>query len=97
MGHANISTTLDRYEHLLPGSEAEAAGLLDGYLSSQRECGRGAGASRRDWRIFWRIADGGILKKACPSRYAYPIRSRTGISWIWGGCRWSQRMPFGRA
>lgn len=37
MGHANISTTLDRYGHLLPGSEAEAAGLLDGYLSSQRK------------------------------------------------------------
>ena len=29
MGHANISITLDRYGHLMPGSEAEAAGLLD--------------------------------------------------------------------
>ncbi len=37
MGHANITTTLDRYGHLLPGSEAEAAGLLDGYLSIQRK------------------------------------------------------------
>jgi integrase len=36
MGHANISTTLDRYGHLLPGSEAEAAGLLDGYLVAQQ-------------------------------------------------------------
>jgi integrase len=26
MGHANISITLDRYGHLMPGSEAEAAG-----------------------------------------------------------------------
>jgi hypothetical protein len=37
MGHANISTTLDRYGHLFPGSESEAAGLLDGYLSAQEE------------------------------------------------------------
>jgi integrase len=40
LGHANIATTLDRYGHLFPGSEAEAAGLVDAYLerasSSQR-------------------------------------------------------------
>jgi integrase len=29
MGHANISITLDRYGHLMPGNEGEAAGLLD--------------------------------------------------------------------
>jgi integrase len=33
MGHANISITLDLYGHLLPGSEDEAAALLDGYLA----------------------------------------------------------------
>ncbi len=47
MGHANISITLDRYGHLMPGSEAEAAGLLDAYLTAQRErdeeAARGAG------------------------------------------------------
>jgi integrase len=37
MGHANISITLDRYGHLMPGSEGEAAGLLDSYLVVQRE------------------------------------------------------------
>jgi integrase len=37
MGHANISITLDRYGHLMPGSETEAAGLLDGYLEAQQE------------------------------------------------------------
>ncbi len=37
MGHAKISITLDRYGHLMPGSEAEAAGLLDAYLTAQRE------------------------------------------------------------
>ena len=37
MGHANISVTMDRYGHLLPGSEEEAAGLLDSYLDAQRE------------------------------------------------------------
>ena len=33
MGQAGIATTLDRYGHLMPGNEDEAAGLLDAYLS----------------------------------------------------------------
>ena len=33
MGHANISITLDRYGHLMPGAEDEAAGMLDAYLA----------------------------------------------------------------
>lgn len=33
MGHASITITLDRYQHLLPGAHAEAAGLLDRYLA----------------------------------------------------------------
>ena len=37
MGHAKIGITLDRYGHLMPGSETEAAGLLDTYLGAQRE------------------------------------------------------------
>jgi len=36
MGHANIAVTLDRYGHLMPGSEDEAAILLDTYLDTQR-------------------------------------------------------------
>ena len=32
LGHASITTTLDRYGHLLPGSIAEATSLLDLYL-----------------------------------------------------------------
>ena len=35
MGHANIGITLDLYGHLLPGSEAEAATLLDAYLARE--------------------------------------------------------------
>ena len=43
MGHANIGITLDRYGHLMPGNEAEAAGLLDVYLNraSDEAAGRG--------------------------------------------------------
>src|SRR5436190_20086117 len=37
MGHANISITLDRYGRLMPGSEEEAAELLDTYLMAQRQ------------------------------------------------------------
>lgn len=33
MGHSNIGITLDRCGHLMPGNEAEAAGLLDAYLN----------------------------------------------------------------
>jgi len=40
MGHANISITLDRYGHLMPGNEAEAAGLLDAYLGRADTAGR---------------------------------------------------------
>jgi hypothetical protein len=32
MGHANISITLARDGHLMPGNEDEATGLLDAYL-----------------------------------------------------------------
>ena len=32
MGHASITVTMDRYGHLMPGSESEAAALLDAYL-----------------------------------------------------------------
>jgi integrase len=33
MGHSSITVTLDRYGHLMPGAEKEAAGMLDAYLS----------------------------------------------------------------
>lgn len=33
MGHATVAITYDRYGHLMPGNEAEAAGLLDTYLA----------------------------------------------------------------
>lgn len=32
MGHANISITMDRYGHLMPGNETQAAAMLDRYL-----------------------------------------------------------------
>lgn len=49
LGHSNITTTLDTYGHLMPGSEDEAAELLDAYLTAQREraedAARAAGAA----------------------------------------------------
>lgn len=33
LGHATITITLDRYGHLMPGSEVEARTMLDAYLS----------------------------------------------------------------
>jgi integrase len=32
MGHASVTITYDRYGHLMPGNESEAAALLDAYL-----------------------------------------------------------------
>ena len=40
MGHANIAITLDRYGHLMPGAEDEAAGLMDAYLQAARASAR---------------------------------------------------------
>jgi integrase len=37
MGHAGVAITYDRYGHLMPGNEAEAAVLLDTYLSAAVE------------------------------------------------------------
>ena len=34
MGHSSIQVTFDRYGHLMPGSEAQIAGLLDAYLEA---------------------------------------------------------------
>jgi hypothetical protein len=33
MGHASLQTTCDLYRKLMPGSESEAAALLDAYLN----------------------------------------------------------------
>jgi integrase len=33
MGHASMTITYDRYGHLMPGNEDEAARLLDEYLA----------------------------------------------------------------
>jgi integrase len=35
MGHASVTITFDRYGHLMPGNEQEAAQLLDDYLAAQ--------------------------------------------------------------
>ena len=40
MGHASITITLDRYGHLMPGSEDEAASLMDTYLERANTAAR---------------------------------------------------------
>jgi integrase len=41
MGHSSITITLDRYGHLLPGNETQAAQLLDNWLEKNASRGRG--------------------------------------------------------
>jgi integrase len=36
MGHASVTITYDRYGHLMPGAEQEAADMLDAYLLRKR-------------------------------------------------------------
>ena len=36
MGHSSIQVTYDRYGHLMPGNEDQAAELLDAYLTRAR-------------------------------------------------------------
>jgi integrase len=40
LGHASISITLDRYGHLLPGSDDEARRLVSAYLERADTAGR---------------------------------------------------------
>jgi integrase len=35
MGHSSIKVTFDLYGHLMPGTEAEAAALLDAFLDPE--------------------------------------------------------------
>jgi integrase len=37
MGHSSVTVTYDRYGHLMPGNEEEAAALLDAYLMERAE------------------------------------------------------------
>jgi integrase len=39
MGHSSIKVTFDLYGHLMPGTEAQAAALLDTYLGADVEVG----------------------------------------------------------
>ncbi len=45
MGHANISITMDRYGHLMPGNEREAAIMLDSYLANRAPVARHNGGA----------------------------------------------------
>ena len=37
MGHSSITITLDRYGHLLPGNETQAATLLETWLRQRNQ------------------------------------------------------------
>jgi integrase len=45
MGHSSVAFTLDRYGHLMPGNEEQAAGLLDAYLERANTQARAAQAA----------------------------------------------------
>ncbi len=102
-GHASITITLDRYGHLMPGNEAEAADLLDGYLARQRE-GQARSCrppSRRSLRAILPgeqnvVVSAGQWRELLdrPTRYAMrlrrPIRPRARTVWMSVRC-WRTR------
>lgn len=45
MGHSSIKVTFDLYGHLMPGTEAEAAAMLDRYLAASVNEGIGTARS----------------------------------------------------
>jgi integrase len=51
MGHASVTTTYDRYGHLMPGNEDEAAALLDAYLERATSRARAAAIERTTDRL----------------------------------------------
>ena len=47
MGHSSITITLDRYGHLLPGNETQAANLLETWLTTATTPNRGTAHHHR--------------------------------------------------
>jgi hypothetical protein len=47
MSHSSIKLTFDLYEHLIPGSEHEAAQLLDAYLERASAQAEGSAMTRK--------------------------------------------------
>jgi hypothetical protein len=63
MGHASITVTLDLYGHLFPGSEDEAAVLLDAYLERAYARGRAADIRQRGETVGKTIVSAGGLER----------------------------------
>ena len=85
MGHASITMTLDRYGHLMPGSEDEAAALLDSYLERATGAGSGIPALGRlvepnlaDLENRWRPKDHPCVR--IPPSPLIGSRTRTGAA-----------------
>ncbi len=90
MGHATISITLDRYGHLMPGNEDEAAELLDRYLVRRAPRLRQPRRKRRlptsPRRPFSAPPTAGLPRAAS---LAWPsVSGRTGLD------GWSQLTPY---
>ena len=49
LGHSSIKVTFDLYGHPMPGAEAEAASLLDAYLTGPTRGSQSGPDLRVDW------------------------------------------------
>ena len=73
MGHASIVETMDRYGHLLPGDETEAAGLMDDYLSAA-----GKSLLSRVWQMAPSFSPGHF---SASDRIMLSVYNNTDIMW----------------
>ena len=78
LGHASVTITLDRYGHLFPGSEREAAGLLDSYLERSVGGGPREGALH-ETALFW-----GREGPTGSDRRRWTVRPTTRDRSVWG-------------
>jgi integrase len=90
MGHATISITLDRYGHLMPGNEHEAAQLFDRYLGRHVPRLRQPRSRKRSATSVPRV-DGGAPSIGLPRAMRLASPSMSGRIGLDG---WSQLTPF---
>ena len=84
MGHASVAFTLDRYGHLFPGSEDEAAELLDGLSAAGEHTGAPSRARGRRVSGALQLRCSALPKQAAESgRLRYwvgrPRRAQRGV------------------
>ena len=91
MGHSSITITLDRYGHLLPGNETEAAHLLDTWLQQHATAGVTEHLHGKEG-VDGSSPSEGSAKVQHVGAFAFSPTCRVGsVRWVWSRL-WSFRV-----